>query len=406
MKQHAGKYGFKLLAAALMSVAVTACQSSGERLTAVDPGTQRTGQQQPVRAGADEADAKRQLTVVNAPPQPEGREISVARTHVIKASSIQSWISEDEIEVETTRQIKAGTATEEPEYAYEASIVNLMTGETRKPAGEEGQQMDGYMLVKGTTSPDGRYRFVQKWKDKYMADNFVEDLRTGDTIQIPGENYLELGGWLNEETYILAAGSPNGRGDIRQISAADGKVTTLALEDPDIEVFTQFGVSHGRIYYTDNHQTLKVFDPGQSKPVSLIRDVWNFLISPDSQYIAVSTVTQSGAFQGSELLIYDSTGRLQGTLIGKGDLISYVSWSPDSAKLAFDVYTEKAPGMNGVYIFDTGSGQVSPLAPYYASADPLPHPVYPLSWSPSGKRLGITLDDPKSLLVTQVIDFK
>lgn len=229
---------------------------------------------------------------------------------------------------------------------------------------------------------------------------------TGQTIQIKGDNYLELGGWLNEDTYILAAGSMSGRGEIRQISAVDGKVTTVSLEDWDVEMFTQFGVSHGRIYYTDNRQVLKVFEPGQATPVSLIQDVWNFEISPDSKYISVSTVAKSGGFRGSELLIYDSAGTLQGSLIGKGDLISYISWSPDSAKLAFDVYTEKTSGMNGVYIFDTNSGLVSPLAPYYASAEPVPHPVYPLTWSPSGQRLGITVDDPKSLLVTQVIDFK
>ncbi|WP_028537843.1 MULTISPECIES: WD40 repeat domain-containing protein [Paenibacillus] len=406
MKHPMGTFALQLLAATLLLGTVTACQPNEKRLTVVDPKTHQNGQQQPAQTGGKPAEAKRQLTVVDAQPQSPGREVRVVRMHAIEDSSIQSWISEDEVKVEKTRLVKSGTATEEPQYAYEVSIVNLVTGQTREPAGEEGQQMDGYMLVKEFPSPDGRYRFIQKWKNKYTADNFVENRQTGEILHIPGENYLELGGWLNEETYILAAGSMEGRGEIRQISAADGKVTLLMLDDPDIDVFIHFGVSHGRIYYTDNYNVLKVFDPGQSKPVSLIRDVWEFQISPDSRYIAVSTVTQSGVFQGSELLIYDSAGSLQGTLIGKGDVISYVTWSPDSTKLAFDVYSENKPGMNGVYIFDTGSGQVSPLAPYYASVDPPPHAIYPLSWSPSGQRLGITVDDPKSLLVTQVIDFK
>ncbi|WP_059045541.1 WD40 repeat domain-containing protein [Paenibacillus rubinfantis] len=404
MKHHAEKYGF-ILAAALLSITVTACQPNGERLTVVDPATRHADQQPVVRDGADRADTKRQLTVVRTPKEQTGREVTVAGTHKIKSATIQSWISEDEVEIETIRLVKAGTETEEPQYEYKILIMNLLNGQTREPTGEEGRQMDGYMFVKETFSPEGEYSFIQKWKDKYTADNFVKDRRTGELIEIPGDNYLELGGWLNADTYILAAGSMNGRGEIRQISAADGNVKTLPLEDPDVDIFTQFGVSHGRIYYTDNHQVLKVFDPGQTKPVSLIRDVWNFQLSPNSQYISVSTVTQSGAFQGSELLIYDSAGTLQGTLIGKGDLITYVTWSPDSDKLAFDVYTEKQPGMNGVYLFDTQSGQVSPLAPYYAPTEPLPHPTYPLSWSPSGHRLGITVEDSNSQLVTQVIDF-
>ncbi|CAM4349621.1 hypothetical protein [Paenibacillus sp. oral taxon 786] len=116
------------------------------------------------------------------------------------------------MKVEKTRLVKPGTATEEAQFAYEVSIVNLVTGQTRQPAGEEKQQMDGYMLVKETPSPDGQYRFIQKWKNKYTADNFVENRQTGEIIQIQGDNYLELGGWLNDETYILAAGSMEGRG--------------------------------------------------------------------------------------------------------------------------------------------------------------------------------------------------
>ncbi|MGG6310415.1 WD40 repeat domain-containing protein [Paenibacillus macerans] len=403
MLQHAGAYGFKLLAAAGLLLAATACQPNDNRLTVVAPDVGRI--EQPSSQVGDPASAgERKLTVAKMPGPTAKHEVAVARTHRIDAAFIRDWLSDDEVSIETIKLVKAGTETEEPKYEYTNSIVNVNTGESRGNNGEGGQQVDGYMLVKESISPDGRYSFIQKWKDKYTADNFVKNEDTGQTIQIQGDNYLEQGGWLNEDTFVLAAGSMSGRGDIRRISAADGKVATIPLEDPDVEIFGQFGVSHGRIYYTDKHQVLKVFEPGQTTPVSLIRDVWNFVISPDSGYIAVSTVTRSGAFQGSELLVYDSTGSLQGSLIGKGDLISYISWSPDSAKLAFDVYTEETTGMNGVYIFDTSSGRVLPLAPYYDV--PVSHPSFPLSWSPSGKRLGITMDGPESLLVTQVFDFK
>ncbi|MBW4840820.1 MAG: WD40 repeat domain-containing protein, partial [Paenibacillaceae bacterium] len=105
MNHHTGKYGFKLLAAALLSITVSACQSQpGDRLTVVDPGdTHRTGQQQPVRDGADGADGKRQLTVVRMPTEQAGRQVDVAGTHKIESARIQSWLSEDEVQIETIR---------------------------------------------------------------------------------------------------------------------------------------------------------------------------------------------------------------------------------------------------------------------------------------------------------------
>lgn len=403
MKQNAGMFGIKFFAVAVLSLAVVGCQASGDRLTVVDPDASRA-RTQTAQNSESVSRSERKLTVVKQPEQQPDRELTVVSTHRLEAASIQSWLSEDEVSIETTKLLKEGTATEEPQYEYTSTIVNINTGQSRESTVEGGQQVNGYTLVNETLSPDGSYSFIQKWKDKYVADNFVKNIQTGLTIQIEGDNYLERGGWLNADTYILAAGSISGHGDIRQISAADGKVTVVTLDDPDAEMFGQFGATHGRIYYTDDHHVLKVFEPGQSKPISLIQDVWAFEISPDGQYIAVSTVSQSGN-KGSELLIYDAAGSLQGSLIGKGDMISYISWSPDSAKLAFDVYTEEKTGMNGVYIFDTRSGRVIPLAQYYAASDPMLHPVYPFSWSPSGSRLGFTLEDPKSLLVTNVIDF-
>lgn len=403
MQQKAGMSGIKFFTAVVLLLAVVGCQASEERLTVVDPDASRAGTQTG-QSSESVSSSERKLTVVKQPEQQADRELAVVNTHRLEAASIQSWLSEDEVSIETTKLVKEGTATEEPQYEYTSSIVNINTGQSRENTGEGVQQVNGYTLVNETISPDGSYSFIQKWKDKYVADNFMKNNQTGQTIQIKGDNYLERGGWLNADTYILAAGSISGRGEIRYISAADGKATVVTLNDPDAELFGQFGVSHGRIYYTDDHYALKVFEPGQSKPISLIQDVWGFEISPDGLYIAVSTASQSDN-KGSELLIYDAAGSLQGSLIGKGDMISYISWSPDSAKLAFDVYTEDRTGMNGVYIFDTSSGRVIPLAQYYAASDPMPHPVYPFSWSPSGSRLGFTLDDPKSLLVTNIIDF-
>ncbi|MFG1731135.1 WD40 repeat domain-containing protein [Paenibacillus sp. 843] len=402
MKHRFGKHGFKLLSVVAVAATLAACQSQ-DRLTIVEPGSSQTVQH-PVSNAGETASGERKLTVVEGASGQSSQEVVVNQAHRIASSNIEAWLSENEVKVLTTKLIKEATETEEPQYDYTSEAVSVSTGERRKLTNHE-ESHPGEHLVKEEISPDGKYSFVQKWRDKYTADNFLKDLSTGKSIPVKGDNYMEIGGWLDSDTYVLAAGSMSGKGDIRLIST-DGTYTTIAIEDEDVEFYNQFGASKGRIYYTDVNQVLKVVEPGQSKPIHLIENVWNFAISPDSEYIAVSTATNPGGDQSSKLLIYDAAGSLQGSLIGKGNLISYLSWSPDSARLAFDVYSENESGMNGVYVFDTASGKVSWMAPYYSAVHPAAHPVYPLTWSPSGKRLGITIEDKEDLIATYVIDFQ
>lgn len=402
MRNRVGEYGFKLMSAVVIAAALTACQSQ-DRLTILEPGNSQTGQP-PVSNAGETSSGEHKLTVVEGASGPSGQEVVVNQMHRIASSNIETWLSENEVKVLTTKLIKEATETEEPQYAYSSEAVNVSTGERRELTNHEESHL-GERRVKEELSPDGKYSFIQKWRDKYTADNFLKDLSTGKSIPVKGDNYMEIGGWLDTDTYVLAAGSMSGKGDIRLIST-DGSYTTIAIEDEDVEVYNQFGASKGRIYYIDVNQVLKVIEPGQSKPVQLIENVWSFTISPDGEYIAVSTATNTEGNSGSNLLIYDAAGSLQGSLIGKGNLISYPSWSPDSARLAFDVYSENESGMNGVYVFDTASGKVSWMAPYYSAVHPAAHPVYPLTWSPSGKRLGITIDDKEALIATYVIDFK
>lgn len=402
MKNVLGKHSSRILPVVVLAAALTACQSQ-DRLTVVEPGGSQSDHPPASNAGSA-ASGERKLTVVEGATGPVGQEVVVNQTHRIPSSNIEAWLSDNEVRVTTTKMVQEATATEEPKFAYITEAVNVSTGERRELKNHE-EQHPGQHYVKEEVSPDGKYVFIQKWRDKYTADNFMKDPSTGKSIQVKGDNYMEVGGWLDSDTYVLAAGSMSDKGDIRLIST-DGSYKTISIEDEDVEIYHQFGASKGRIYYTDVNQVLKVVEPGQSKPVRLIENVWSFEISPDSEYIAVSTATKTSGEQGSELLIYDAAGRLQGSLIGKGDMTSYLSWSPDSSKLAFDVYSENESGMNGVYVFDTASGKVSWMAPYYSSVHPAAHPVYPLNWSPSGKRLGITIEEKEALIATHVIDFK
>lgn len=357
--------------------------------------------------GADQASAPadggkengRKLTVVKEPQKGsnQGQDLAVAKIHRLENASLEQWLSADEARITTTRMVKAATQTKEPEYAYTTSTVDLATGEQSAETPLNGGPAKG-QTVKEQLSPDGKFSFIQNWVNKYKADNKLKNLVTGESTVIQKDNYMEVGAWLNKDTYILAAGSSSGaRGDLLAVST-NGETAKLPLEDADLEFFSLLDASEGHIYYTDNKQVLKRVEPGQSKPETVLNHVGNFTVSPDKQWIAVETLAGGGE-SGSELRIVDPRGNAQGTVIAKGDLLPYMAWSPDSSKLAIAVYTEDLNGMNGVYIFDSSSGKVSLIGPKV-------FPQYPLSWNPSGTRLAITFNGRQDQMVTQIIDFK
>lgn len=375
-----------LLAATLLSAGVLfGCNAERESGTSVATGLTSAGE----RGG------KRELTVVKQSPPPAEQGIAVQRIHRIDGANIEKWLSDHELDIQVTTLEKQATATKEAQYSYRRFRFDLETGKrlSIKEQTESGQEK----VIKSFLSPDGKYSFIQTWKNKYEAENAIKNMATGEQREVAVDNYMEVGGWLNNESYILAAGSMKDRGDIWNISV-NGTKEKIELKDSELENFTEFAVGNGKIYYTDAKSRLKSFTPTQPQPTLLVADVHTLSLSPDSQRIAVSTAG-SGGQEESRLLIYDTGGHVQGLLIGKGDVLTHQSWSPDSSKLAFAVYTEDKGGMNGIYIFDTVSGKVSPLGlPFY--------PAYPLSWNPSGSRLGITVDDKEKLTVTHIVDFK
>ncbi|WP_336784921.1 TolB family protein [Paenibacillus sp. MMO-177] len=337
-----------------------------------------------------------ELTVVKKTEQKPNQDVMVQRIHRFEGASMDKWLSDDQVQLMYTKLVKQATATEEAKFEYTTMDVDLSNNEQTSAA----QPVKKVQTVeKEQPSPDGKYVFNQQWKDKYTARNFIKEVSTGNRTEIKGSNYLETGGWLNDTTYVLAAGSMSGLGDIRQITA-DGTVTLLKLDDPSLgdEPFVNFGVGQGRIYYTDHNQTLKQFAPGEPKPTELVKHAMTFQVSPDGKHLAVEIQKEAGK-TGSELRIFDSNGSAEGLSIAKGDLIPYIAWSPDSSKLAAALYTENQSGMNGVYIFDSATGKVSPIGPSY-------FPQYPLSWNPSGTRLGVTVADKDSMPVTHIIDFQ
>lgn len=386
MKINKGIYIAGLLAATFLSSGILfGCNAEQKISTPVTTG----------QTSAGEGGGERELTVVKESKPPAEQGIAVQRIHRIDGANIEKWLSDYELDVQITTLEKQATAAKEAQYSYRRFRYDLETEERQSIKEQTGAGQEE--VIKTFRSPDGKYSFIQTWKNKYEAVNAIKNMATGEQREVAVDNYMEVGGWLNNDSYILAAGSMEGRGEIWNISV-DGTRKKIELQDPEIDIFTEFAVGNGKIYYTDAKSRLKSFAPPQSKPTLLAADVSTLSLSPDSQRIAVSTAGSNGK-EESRLRIYDTGGHVQGLLIGKGDVLTYQSWSPDSSKLAFAVYTEDKGGMNGVYIFDTVSGKVTPLGlPYY--------PAYPLSWNPSGSRLGITVDDKEKLAVTHIVDFK
>lgn len=395
MPHKKGEIAVKLTVLLMLAFELTACSAKNGEPVPVASGAP-AGQTDDASASQGAGAGSRKLTVVKETDAPKRTDLAIERIHRLEGAAIDAWLSDDALRVTTTKLVKPGTATEEPKFSYGAETVDL-TNDTRRPAKLPEMEGDTASLVKEIPSPDGKHVFVQQWKDKYTARNFVKNVATGGTIEIKAANYIESGGWIDADTYALAAGSMNGRGDVLAIRT-DGAVSKIALDDPQTEQFVVFTASHGFIYYTDQQQNLKRLAFGESKPVRLAGDVAGFEVAPDGARIAVWTAGGSDG-TGAQLLLYDADGRPQSAPIGKGDLIPYASWSADASKLAFAVYAEDRSGMNGVYVFDSASGTVVPVVPNA-------FPQYPLSWNPSGTRLGVTASGKGDLPVTEIIDFK
>lgn len=396
MPNQKGEIAVKLTLLLMLALELTACSAKNGEPVPVDSGAS-AGQTDDSSAAQGAGGGDRKLTVVKETDAPKRADVAIERIHRFEGAAIDAWLSDDALRITTTKLEKPGTDTEEAKFTYTPETVDL-TNDARRPAKELETEGDAAPLVKELPSPDGKFAFVQQWKDKYTARNFVKNVATGGMTEITGANYLESGGWVDEGTYLLAAGAMDGRGDILAVKT-DGTVSKMTLDDPKTEQFTKFTASNGIVYYTDQAQNLKTLAYGAaSKPTVLATGVSGFEVAPDGTRIAVSTGPGPDG-TAARLLLYGVDGRQQGSAIGKGDLIPYMSWSADAVKLAFAVYAEDRSGMNGVYLFDAASGMVVPVVPNA-------FPQYPLSWNPSGTRLGVTAAGKGDLPVTEIIDFK
>ncbi|CAI6082692.1 TolB family protein [Cohnella sp. JJ-181] len=396
MPNKKGEIAVKLTLLLTLAFELTACSAKNGEPVPVASGAEAGGTDGPAAPGAD--GGKRKLTVVRETDAPKRTEVAIDRIHRIEGASIDAWLSDDAVRITTTKRLSPGTETEEAKYSYTTETVNLLD-DARSADRQADADRSKAALVKETPSPDGKFAFVQQWKDHYTARNFVKNVASGDMIEIKAANYIESGGWLDADTYVLAAGAMDGRGDVLVIET-DGTVSKMELDDPQIEMFAKFTASRGSVYYTDQAQNLKAVAYGTAtKPTLLASGVTGFEIAPDGARIAVTTADGTDG-TGEKLLLYGADGRTQGSAaIGKGDLIPYMSWSADASKLAFAVYAEDRSGMNGVYLFDAASGIVVPVVPNA-------FPQYPLSWNPSGTRLGVTAAGKGDLPATEIIDFK
>ncbi|GAF09205.1 hypothetical protein [Paenibacillus pini] len=334
-----------------LAAALSGCQSGQDQITLVKPKSNQTPPSSVSTSHPSSNRGDRTLTVVDGAVQSANPEAIVDRIHRIDDAHIEKWLSDNEVQVEVVKVTKPPTKTVEAQYSYTSAVVELTQDQLRNIP-KTPERSNGQLTVKEQPSPDGKLIFIQKWMDKYTASNFIQQVSTGSLIEVPGDNYMEVGDWLDNNTYVLAAGSTQGRGEIRHISA-DGTYTPLELNDPDTEILSQIGTSGGRIYYTDVHHQLKAFEPGNSVPTLIAKNVGDFQISPDGQRIAVATFMANDK-GNTQILIY-TPPQVQGSMIGKGDMMLYLAWSPNSAKLAFALYSEEKSGMNGLYIFDSNT---------------------------------------------------
>lgn len=313
-------------------------------------------------SGCDRQDG-RKLTVIDSPVAEESGALTLERIDRIEGLLAFDWIAEDALLAKTS------TSSNSPLVIHHL----------------QSSQSDPTNLLVETAadvSPDQRHVL--------LLDTLQANLAVLETKQIlplrMGNDQVSWilrdahGSWADEQTYVL----PVVRGKDAYgvvLVKTDGTVTTLSMPNVQRPIY-KVVLHQDRLYFLDMDQKLRMYDR-KSQSTSVLREhVADFALSPDSNTLAIAVHT---SLDEITLFMADASGQSKGTIVAKGRLLQQLSWSKDSRKLAFTVFS-LGQGMNGLFVMDAETGSTLPLSTH-------PNLESPIVWSPTSRQLFVSESD-------------
>jgi len=226
-------------------------------------------------------------------------------------------------------------------------------------------------MSNGIVSPDKRYIFYKEGMEENLT-GFILDLSTGEKRQITELDSVSSyeGRWLDNDTVVLSSFS---EGDIYEADT-NGQVRKLA-KAPERLIANTIKLGDN-VWYTKMDGKLYVQKVGSDERKLLLENVIWLIPSPDMTQLAM---VKRVAETRMQLVLTDLEGK-EIRSFSEGTQVYGVNWSPDGTKLAYNLVSLDG-GQSGLFIADTGTGEVTQLA-----VD-MQYAADPIRWSPSGKKL-------------------
>jgi len=329
------------------------------------------------------------ITVVE-PPLTQAQGIEVASITRIEDARGYAFLSEEELIIARPNTALKKTSVE----GEERYPLNLYRYDRRTKAASalKEEQAD---QVYAELSPDGRHLFY-KVAEEETAFGRILNLETREVAET-GSHMLgvHMSEWVNNEQAVFGTME-------NEIIRTDVNGRTEKLLKTSGALFA-IGRGDGGLYYVagdentgDDMGGLNLYylpDGGEPETVA-DRAVW-VTPSPDGKrlaYVKLKTDTTR------TLYITDSKAG-KPLELSTATQVFGTGWSPDGQYVAYTLNTYEGEGENGLFVADTTTGEVTPIAVelQYASDE--------LKWSPSGKRLMVSAYEGRQP-VTYIIDLK
>ncbi|MGN7356414.1 hypothetical protein ACTHPF_03545 [Paenibacillus sp. SAF-054] len=325
------------------------------------------------------------VTVINPPIREAAGKVELERIDRQEDSYGLAWLSDSEI-----------ITTHQPKWMEGELTVHSLVKEK-----EPDRPLGVRNALTVNPSPDLTRLFISNQMEAgfvNLADGTTTklDIHEGMTSSLNGN---VRGVWVRDQAYVLATGD-----ELVLAESGSGQVTPL-VQLKDAQTIVKIDAASrtadpGRftVYYLDQDHALYALDAapfqhhgseGVQAPKLIRGKVEDFSVSPDGSRLAVAEETGDNK---NTVLLIPADGKGETTILAEGRLARQISWSPDGSKLAYSLFNLERGG-SGLYVMDAKTGHTT-LVSLYPNLQSL------LLWSPDGRRLMMSQENPEMNLTT------